>query len=69
MSDVRLSDLMRLIEDHNGLWLGNSDLKYLTITIDTRDANERHSIFDRDNKLVSHDDIIKASKHKYAKTA
>ena len=65
---MKLSELVRLIEDHDGLWLGNSDLKYLTIVIDTRATNERYTIRDRDGNDVNPLKIVEAAKHKYAKT-
>lgn len=61
-----LLELAQLLEAHNGLWLHDSQLKYLTVYIDTR--GPRFTLRDRDGNPVDLDRVKKAASGKYARS-
>jgi hypothetical protein len=46
------------IQPHGDLWLGHSDLKYLTLRVDTRDG--AFLLFDREGKPLRMDRVLEA---------
>lgn len=56
---TNLTDFVKMIEASDGLWLVDSDLKYLNLRIDTRTGD--FLVFARDDEGVSADRVAKAA--------
>ena len=63
---MELTELAKLLEGHNGLWLHDGQLKYLTVHIDTR--GPRFNLRDRDDRPITMGRIKRAASGKFAET-
>ncbi|HWL04533.1 MAG TPA: hypothetical protein VNQ99_06290 [Xanthobacteraceae bacterium] len=57
---MNVAEFVRLIQDNPGLWLGDMDLKYLNIRIDTRSGT--FIVSARNDERVSPDRVVAAAK-------